>query len=307
MPFPCGICNLETTGSKCLLCRTCDTWLHADCDNVSKALFSTLDKNRNLAYTCTRCMENPPDNSDIAFKAEMRKEFANIKESLRVHTNEMKKENDEIKAKFESFVREIRAELYKSIDELRNDVANCKNLVISNDISNKAKFMELEMFNHALQHRQNRSDIIITGLSDKLSNLNDVVVFLCAHLKVDITPPDIHKVMYIKNGHAVLVQFRDIYKRDKLMSAYFKHKSLKVSDVLGGNNESRVYLNDNYSTLANKLQRVCWKYKNENKIKGYSLINRETLKIKVVMINNEIKILSYQECIDLFKTNSTHT
>lgn len=304
MAFLCGVCNLETTGTRCLLCRSCDIWFHADCENVPKALFSTLDKYRNVAYTCAGCMKDPPGNLDGAFKVEMRKEFAALKDSIRDHATDMKNEHIKITTKFESVVGEIRAELSKSLHEIKDDVSNCKSIVFSHDLANKNKFFELELQNHVLQHRLNRSDIVVTGLPDNLDVLGDVVRNLCNHLKVDFEPADILNIMYIRKRHAILVKFSQTSKRDSLMSTYFKSKSLKVSDVVGGGNDNRVFLNDNFSSLANKLQKYCWKLKNDKKIIGYSIINREMLKTKIIMPNNEVKIISIQECMNLFKINS---
>lgn len=282
MSYPCGVCDKETTGTRCLLCRSCDVWYHAECESVSKVLFSTLDKNRNLAYTCAACVENPPDNSDNAFKMEMRKEFAAIK----------------------TVVGEIRAELANGLKEIKDDVLNCRTLISSHDMANKKKFYDLELQNHVLQHRLNRSDIVITGLSDKLADLNAIVKGLGAYLKVEIIPADISNVMYIRNRRAILVKFFEVSKRDKLMSAYYKSKSVKVSDVIDVIDDKRVYMNDNYSTLANKLLKLCWKLKYDKKINGYSIINREVLKTKIIMLNGEVKIANIQECTDLFHLNS---
>lgn len=293
MSYPCGVCDKETTGTRCLLCRSCDVWYHAECESVSKVLFSTLDKNRNLAYTCAACVENPPDNSDNAFKMEMRKEFAAIKDSHRTLADDMK-----------TVVGEIRAELANGLKEIKDDVLNCRTLISSHDMANKKKFYDLELQNHVLQHRLNRSDIVITGLSDKLADLNAIVKGLGAYLKVEIIPADISNVMYIRNRRAILVKFVEVSKRDKLMSAYYKSKSLKVSDVIDVIDDKRVYMNDNYSTLANKLLKLCWKLKNDKKINGYSIINREVLKTKIIMLNGEVKIANIQECTDLFHLNS---
>ncbi|KNC27344.1 hypothetical protein FF38_01094 [Lucilia cuprina] len=299
MPYLCGVCDLDTTGTRCLLCRSCDSWFHADCENVTKVLFTTLDKNRNFTYTCKGCIENPPDNSDDAFKAEMRKQFSTLNNSI----NGIISEQSVIKAKVDSVISEVRAELSNSLKEIKEEMASCKYLVNLNDTAYKKKFYELEMQNHMLQHRFNRADIVITGLSNNIDDLIKVAYDLCEHLKVNIDPGDILNALYIKKGNAILVKFGQIVKRDKVISEYFKQKSLKVSDIIGGSNEKRVYLNDNYTTLANKLLKICWKLKSDEKINGFNIINREILIAKITMINGDVKTLNYQECIDLFKLN----
>lgn len=64
MPYFCGVCKLEIGRKRCLQCACCRNWLHIECDGVSKELFSVLDKNRNLSYTCKNCIDNPPDSVD---------------------------------------------------------------------------------------------------------------------------------------------------------------------------------------------------------------------------------------------------
>lgn len=300
MPYLCGVCEIDTKRKRCLPCRSCDIWFHPDCVGVTKELFATLDKNRNLTYTCKECMENPPDDSDVSFKNEMRKEFAALKSSFQAHSTDMKNEQTQIKDKFESVFVEIRKELSSKFMEIKDEVANCKNLINSNDIATKKKLCDLELQNHALQHRLNRSDVVITGLAVDIVDLKTTLITLCTFLKVDIVPDNILNIMYIKQRGAILAKFDSISTRDKIMSAYFKTKSLKLSDVVGGNVVTRVYLNDNYSSLANKLLRLCWKLKKDKKINGYSIINRDILKAKITMLNNAVKIVTLQECVDLF-------
>lgn len=299
MAYLCGTCNLNTSGSRCLLCRSCDIWYHADCEDVTKTLFSTLDKNRNLAYTCKECMVNPPDNSEAAFKVEIRKEFASLKSSI----NLVKNDQLEIKSKVDSVINEVRAELSNSLKEIKDEMAGCKTLVNTNDMAYKSKFAELESQNHILQHRLNRADVVITGLPTDLKDLSAIVSTLCGLLKVDVVGGDIVNAMYIKKRRAVLVKFSLIAKRDKIISEYYKFKSLKASDVVEGATETRIYLNDNYSSLANKLMKMCWKLKKEKKINGYGIINRESLLAKITTLSGSVKTLNYYECINHFNLN----
>ncbi|KNC24264.1 hypothetical protein FF38_12380 [Lucilia cuprina] len=300
----CGVCNIDVgTGRKrSLLCRTCNTWFHVDCEGVSKDVFSTLDKNRNLLYTCKECTENPPDpDNDNLFKEEIRKEFAAFKKLLRLHEIDMKKDQAEINMKLETVVSEIRKEISTRMDEIKDEVKDCKQLVNLNDKMMRKKFNELELQNHVFQSRLNRSDIIITGLSNDLQNLTETVKSLCSYLKVDIMPDDILNVVYIRKRNAVLVKFGRISTRDKIMSQYFQEKSLNRSHVEGGNICTRVYLNDNYSSLAQKFLRICWKLAKDNRITHYSIINRELLKAKLTMPNGDIRTMTFNECIEFFK------
>lgn len=305
----CGVCKTDIGRKRSLLCTKCHQSIHTNCDGVSKEVFSLLDNNRNLLYTCKSCMENPPETDDDeiesdSFKAEMRKEFTAIKNSFRLLGNDLKKDQSDMKTKFESVVCEIRNEISVNMKEIKDEVTDCIKLVNSNDAITKNKLYELELQNHVLQLRLNRSDIIISGLSDDLTNLNEAVIALSSHLKVSLVPEDVLNVIYIKKKSAILVKFCQIAKRDQIMSAYYKEKALTRSDVEGGNISTRVYLNDNYSSLANKLLRMCWKLAKDGKIVRYSIINREVPKAKLTMPNNSIKILNINECIDFFQLNT---
>lgn len=306
MGHPCGICSAETTDTNCVLCCKCNIWFHADCENISKTVFSMLSKNKSLEYKCVNCVENPADNSDDAFKNEMRAQFANLRASINSLASDMsvvRQDQSEIKSKFESLATEIRSDLTNGLEEMRGEVQKCKDLVDSHDAVYKNKFMELELQNHCLQHRLNRADIIVSGLPGDLEKLNDVAVNICSLLKVDIAPNLIDSALYIRKRRSILVKFKNIVQRDEVMRVYYKSKSIKVSDVIGGSDGSRVYLNDNYSTLANKIWKICIKLKRENKITGFSLINREILTVKFIMPNNVSKILNFRECVEFFKSN----
>lgn len=61
MAYPCGVC-LDTTNTKAVWCRSCDSWFHADFENVFKTLFATLDKNRNISYSSTECIKGSRKN-----------------------------------------------------------------------------------------------------------------------------------------------------------------------------------------------------------------------------------------------------
>lgn len=140
-----------------------------------------------------------------------------------------------------------------------------------------------------LQHRFNRGDIIVTGLLNNLDGIKEVTNKLRTHLKVELVKGDILNTKYIKKHKAILIRFGHIITRDNLMTEYLI-KNLKVADIVGGSGETRVYLNDNYKSLANKLLKICWKLKNDKKIKSYSIINREILRDNITILNEDVII-----------------
>lgn len=303
--FLCGSCNLDIGRKRSLLCTTCDQWFHVECESVTKELFAMLDKNRNLSYTCKECLERPPTDASNsnALRQEMRMEFASLQKTLRSLAVDIRKEQDELKLKIDTVVSEIgdiRAEFSNSVKLMRDEVDNCKKLIAANDDSTSKKFNELELLNHSLYFRSCRSEIVITGLSSSLINLNEAVIKMCNHFKVSINDNQITKAVYIKNKKSVLVKFSEITTRDKIMSEYFRFKSLTRSDIEGGTTTTRVFLNDNYSPLVNKLLRICWKLTKDKHINRYSIINREIPKAKIVMPDGDIKTLSLQELVVFF-------
>lgn len=303
--FLCGSCNLDIGRKRSLLCTTCDQWFHVECEAVTKEMFSMLDKNRNLSYTCKECCERPPtDATDSnAFKQEMRLEFASLQKTIRSLAIDIRKEQDVLKLKIDTVVNDIadiRAEFSNSVKLMRDEVDNCKKLITSNDDCTSKKINELELQNHLLYFRSCRSEVVITGLSSSITNLNEAVIKLCNHFNVAINENEIAKAVYIKNKNSVLVKFSEIKTRDKIMSEYFRSKSLTRSDIEGGTTTTRVYMNDNYSPLVNRLLHVCWKLAKEKQIKRYSIFNREIPKVKIMMPTGDVKMLNLQELIKFF-------
>lgn len=304
--FLCGSCNLDIGRKRSLLCTSCDQWFHVECQAVTKEMFSVLDKNRNLSYTCKECFENPPtDAADSnVFKQEMRMEFASLQRTLRSLATDIKKEQDELKVKIDAVVSDIsniRAEFANSVKLMRDEVDKCKNMITSNDASTSKKMYDLELQNHSLYFRSCRSEVIITGLSNSLNNINEAVIKLCNYFKVQINASEICKAVYIKNKNAILVKFKKISTRDKIMSEYFRTKSLTRSDIEEGAATTRVYLNDNFSPLGTKLLRLCWKLGKDKLINRYSIIYREIPKTKITMPNGDIKTVDLQELLKFFK------
>lgn len=107
-------------------------------------------------------------------------------------------------------------------------------------------------WNHLINLRLNRSDIVITGLADGIKDLPQKIIALCGCLKVEIMPDDIINTLYIKKKSAILVKFRNVVIQDSIMSEYFKTKSLKRSDVEGGSIATRIYLNAVLETIQRK-------------------------------------------------------
>lgn len=301
MPSYCGNCKVDIGRKRSVQCGTCLQWFHLECEDISKEFFAILDKNRNLSYNCKACHENPPETlSTDAFQQEMRKEFSSLKKSINKLDEDVKSNHQEINSKFDSVISDIRKELSISLNLMKDEITEFKKQTNSENVGTKTKVFDLQLQNHLLHYRLHRQDIIVTGLSDNIINMNDTVVSLGAYLKVNITPSDILNAFYIKKKKSVLVKFNHVTIRDKIMEEYYRTKSLKRCDVEGGDVNTRIYLNDNYSTLANKLLQSCLTLSKDGKIKKFSIINRETPKTKITLPNGDTKTFTLNNLVKQF-------
>lgn len=308
--YLCGSCDISVAGKRSLLCVVCDSWFHTDCEGISKDVFQILDKNRNLKFTCKNCMTNPVDNSgiDTSFKKEMRDEFAEFRKSLINLAADIKHVQTEMNNRFDSVVSEIRSELTTSIKNFRDEVESCRNLVLSSEEKTKHKINELELTNNILQHRLNRSDVIISGVPKEIKDLDKVILDLCAHYKMNVDVNVLAQIIYIRRNTSILVRFNNTSVRDLLMKSYFRNKKLVLSDFYkceGDNISNRVYLNDNLTPMAAKLLKTCRSLLKENKIFSFKMMNRSIPKCRVkISQNDEPKSLNLEQALELFGSST---
>ena len=102
------------------------------------------------------------------------------------------------------------------------------------------------------------------------------------------------------NGNKLLlIKFNNVGIRDSLMKEYFKTRSLKVKDVLDGEIESRVYLNDHYSPAASNLNFLCRKMLRLNIISKFKIFNSDKLKSKLTLCDGKEVVCDMAECAAL--------
>lgn len=67
--------------------------------------------------------------------------------------------------------------------------------------------------NNMLHTRLNRADIDVSGVSEGLNHIGDVVMRLCSHFSINVAINDLFHVCYMNNKKALLVKFNNLVKR----------------------------------------------------------------------------------------------
>lgn len=289
MTYKCGICdeNIGKTQSS-LQCQTCPVWFHAACANVSDKEHTMVKKNSGLGYFCAKCKEDQTGGDDDI--RALHKKFDDGREDF-----------NSIKGAFADAVSDIKTEMNSCFRELKADIVNCTTNINKVESFTSAKISNLEIENHVLHRRLNRPDIVIRGLPAGLEDLVVAVVALGAFFNIPIAGHDISHACYINKKGLILVKFNNVFVRDKIMSEYFKTRTLKVSDIIDGGVadgvESRVFLNDHYTPAASRLNVACRKLLIDKKIKKYRLFNADKLKAKITLLDgNEMEVNDAAGC-----------
>lgn len=191
-----------------------------------------------------------------------------------------------------------------SINELKNDIVTCNKLINNLDSATSSTFSGVERENHIIHRRFNRADVVISGLPAGLNELTSVVISLCSYYKIDISEFNLNNVCYLNHSKQVLVKFNNVELKDRLMKGYFKSRSLQVKNVIGGDVESRVYLNDHYSPGASKLNLLCRKLLHHKIILKYKILNRDKLKAKLTLKDGKEDFYDVDACAELLNTTS---
>ncbi|KNC25473.1 hypothetical protein FF38_05860 [Lucilia cuprina] len=183
--------------------------------------------------------------------------------------------------------------------EMKSEILECNKLIANIDKSTSTKITALENENYVLHRRLNRADIIISGLPNGIENLFDPIIKIGSYYNISISKSDINHVCYIHQRKSVLVKFNNVFLRDNIMSAYFKTRSLKVADVVEGNIDLRIYLNDHYGPAAGKLNAICRKLLQKKVINKYRILNGDKLLVKLTMSDGSVVIHNAVECDSL--------
>lgn len=322
--FKCRTCSVVIGKTQASIqCRICKCWIHANtsCAGISDKEFKAHSEAKNMAFICSSCDVDLDDNGGtedpISVLNKKLDTFVQKHQTDQLELNkkfdDFIKRNDEDKLvlqnSFLAAVAEIKAEMGNCLTGMKRDIIDCNKLISSVDKSTKAKITTLEVENNVLHRRLNRGDIVISGMPAGLTDLVAPVISLGEVYDVRITVNDVNHVCYMNNRKQILVKLNNVMTRDKIMREYFKTRSLKLSDLIsdssiGGDLESRIYLNDHYSPYASHLNGLCRKLLRGKIITRFKIINSDKLRVKVTLPDGKDIVYDANECAALLEENN---
>ena len=323
MVYKCGICNenvCKTQGS--IQCSRCAIWFHSSCSGVTDRQASVIKANKQFNFSCTTCNNNTRDGADSTIKNDInaltsvinnfirkvevdqetvKNDLNNLDKKIGTFIDKVENEQRSIKQSFDDSVSTIRNDLASYIKDMKNDIVDCNKFIRHIDDFTTAKISALEDENYMLHRRMNRADIVISGLPIGIEDLSQPIIKLRSYFNISISSSVINHVCYINKRKSILVKFNNVSLRDGLMSAYFKTRSLKLMDFFEGNIASRVYLNDHYSPAAGKLNALCRKLLQKKVITKFRILNGDSLKVKLTMLDGGDVVHNAAECASLLE------
>ncbi|XP_065366894.1 uncharacterized protein LOC135959765 [Calliphora vicina] len=296
----CGKCSdglSKTQGA--IQCTSCKLWLHLKCADVAEKHLSLLkDKPASFFFKCAACSNADVD--DNSFRHEM----LSMKNSFECFVVKSQSDHNAFKDSIAQILSDFKNEVSTVVKEIKSDIMDCRKLINHVDSSTNMKISALETENNILHRRLNRGDFVISGLPSGLNDLDSAVISLGAFYNVTLSNSDINHVCYMHSRRLILVKLNNVGIRDKIMKEYFKQRSLTVKNIIGGEIESRVYINDHYSPAASNLNALCRKMFHQKIILKYRIVNADHLKAKLTLSDGKDVEYSMAECAELFNVNS---
>lgn len=293
-PKKCGVCD-ESVGKKnSIQCDVCSIWVHQSCTVLSDQELDVIGKHTFLKFVCADCESNNGLSKQVGDDiSALNKKFDDM-------VSKAQEETTSVKNALAEAVVQIKSEMNSILSEMRSEVADCNKHIHSVDDKLSGKILALQIENHVLYKRMNRTNIIIRGLPPGLPDLVAAVVALGAFFNIPVAGHDINHVCYINNKRLILVVFNSVLLRDNIMREYFKTRTLRRSNIIdeilstndepagadpnvGGKITDRVYLNDHFSPAASKLNASCRKLLHDKVILKYKLYNNDKLRADLTL------------------------
>ncbi|KAI8120448.1 hypothetical protein CVS40_8311 [Lucilia cuprina] len=255
---------------KCAATKNCD---------ITESILDTIIKSKGvITFQCQSCLSNGATNSC---------------------ENEVSSKLSQLESSIKQLSKIISEDIISQLNEIKAEVACSMEKSKATEQFVTSKFQHLQMENNSLRKQLNRNHILIYGLGQNLS-VNELynAVF------------SIGKLLNVEIGHngnvnlcAYIHQKKSIFKRDLLMKQYFAYGEIKRSQLCETDIHSRIYLNDNLTPLASKLNYFCRKLLKEGKINKFRFFNKDLPEAKIYFPNGDSKLLSFEKLNLMFKSN----
>lgn len=273
----CPVCEANVTKSQFSVgCAKCGVYYHQKCAKVSEELFALIEKNLEK-FICEDCSPKSCTNDAI------------MREILKVQ-----KYIQRMDGKFDNLERKVN-EFQADLEKVKINLKLCSNLVKKVEKSSNDSVKKLLAKANVYERRINRADILINGLPNKVEDCRKHMQKIGELVGVNLNPMDINHCCFIKKRSCMLVKFNNVQLRDNLMKNYFKKQPLKLNQIIGGDIESRVYLNDNLSPASSKLQYLCRRLLKERKIHKFQLLNMDSPKAKITKPDGSVILIDTEE------------
>lgn len=250
----------------------------------------------------------------------MQKWFDDLTTSMRKSIDEqMRKYSEEFQAIVDSVVSSFRNEFMDGLRKAKDDINSCKEdvslvndslRVINDEIINcklavtrveslYQRVEYLEKKNNVLERRLNRANIVVNGLPRGRRDISKDFLTIASLCNVRINPTDLQHCCYFRNGRSILVKLNSVLTRDLIMANYHRGNPIKVSDVIGGNLGSKVYLNDHLTPDAVALVNACRTLVTKKILIKYKLVNGDMPYVIATFSNGSENSLYLRECEQL--------
>ncbi|KNC31776.1 hypothetical protein FF38_02906 [Lucilia cuprina] len=248
IPLQCPVCANNLTKQQYKVgCGICGLYYHPECAGVSNKMFEDLKKTH-AAFICKSCSnKTAPTNvnvdilrrmEEIKNSIENKMDMEEIKNSIENKIDKNKSELEErmnngfINLEANGLIDNLRKEVNGELSKMKSDVKHCYSFVKEIDKTTNRKMEALMAKNNVLERRFNRSDILISGLPNKMDQIHNYVIKIAQLVGVHITDVDINHCCFIKNQKCILVKFNSVYIRDNIMKKYYKSDPILLKNVV---------------------------------------------------------------------------
>lgn len=180
----------------------------------------------------------------------------------------------------------ISDQINTAVTAVKKDVDSIVNPLITN-------VQQSLLDNYRAERNKVRSDIIISGIPQSMSTLDEMVklvIQIGSVFEVNISSQEIYQCTWLRTkgvSRKMLVTFNSLIPRDKIMRKYFQQNmKLELNQLIPCEVSNRVFLNNNNPAKANKMYLYSRKLKKSGAIKHFRM-NYATCSVDITACNNE--------------------